>query len=599
MNDKKQRLTLPALLDKHQGQYTCIVTNLLGSIMHTVKVEALDHNIYKPKILERPHNQTIIVGMDAYFTCDVDGGSLTPEIHWAKVRDMESFDKTSSNSYVLFQSFQNKKELIIKNVDKSDEGLYICYVKNAAGKSQAAASLTVLDEFEAIEVPPKNITARVGADVSFHCGTPLEIRPFISWVRILDDRFIEIQNQSEVLRLDNITQSDEGEYHCVVGTSSKNALWETAWLTVDTQVKLENIDNSSLIILVVSVSAVVFVLIAIIFWTQRRLKKERDRKLQAINSAKAITAWTKKIIVERNNLSHPDSLVNAPVVRIERQPSSSRLRYGSENTTMTTLSEYELPLDPEWEFSRDKLTLGRTLGEGAFGKVLQADAFGLRHPGQNDVVAVKMLKEGHTDSEMIDLVSEMDMIKVIGRHINIINLLGACTQDGPLFVIVEFAEHGNLRDFLRKHRPTPGYERARESEVPALTEKQLISFSRQIAKGMEYLGSKKCIHRDLAARNVLVAEGFIMKIADFGLARDVHSNDYYRKMGDGRLPVKWMAPEALFHRRYTTQSDVWSFGILLWEIVTLGGTPYPSVPSIEKLFQLLRAGHRYKSPFIK
>ena len=166
-------------------------------------------------------------------------------------------------------------------------------------------------------------------------------------------------------------------------------------------------------------------------------------------------------------------------------------------------------------------------------------------------------------------------------------------------MIVEFAEHGNLRDFLRKHRPTPGYERARESEVPALTEKQLISFSRQIAKGMEYLGSKKCIHRDLAARNVLVAEGFIMKIADFGLARDVHSNDYYRKMGDGRLPVKWMAPEALFHRRYTTQSDVWSFGILLWEIVTLGGTPYPSVPSIEKLFQLLRAGHRYKLPFIK
>ena len=80
-----------------------------------------------------------------------------------------------------------------------------------------------------------------------------------------------------------------------------------------------------------------------------------------------------------------------------------------------------------------------------FCKVLQAEAFGLKHPGQNDVVAVKMLKEGHTDSEMIDLVSEMDMIKVIGRHINIINLLGACTQDGPLYVIVEFAEHGNLR----------------------------------------------------------------------------------------------------------------------------------------------------------
>lgn len=112
---------------------------------------------------------------------------------------------------------------------------------------------------------------------------------------------------------------------------------------------------------------------------------------------------------------------------------------------------------------------------------------------------------------------------------------------------------------------------------------------------MEYLATKLCIHRDLAARNVLVGEGHVMKIADFGLTRSIPNNDYYRKTTDGRLPVKWMAPEALFDRRYTVKSDVWSFGVLLWEIFSRGGNPYPSVP-VEKLFDLLKGGYRMERP---
>jgi serine/threonine protein kinase len=171
-----------------------------------------------------------------------------------------------------------------------------------------------------------------------------------------------------------------------------------------------------------------------------------------------------------------------------------------------------------------------------------AQANGLKNNGQVTVVAVKMLKEGHTDEDVKDLVCEMEVMKMIGTHINIINLLGCCSQDGPLYVIVEYAPHGNLRDFLRKHRPT-NYTDAvvhEKEKQQALTQKDLVSFAFQIARGMEYLASRKCIHRDLAARNVLVNDDFVMKIADFGLARDIHSQDYYRKTTDGRLPVKWM-----------------------------------------------------------
>jgi len=600
VNKAKQRLVISQLQKAHEGKYTCIISNAYGTINHTYIVEGLEHNIYGPKIIEKPYNQTIVVGMDAYFRCDVDAGGLAPVINWAKAKDVNNLDKSSKDSFILISGYENKNELVIHNASKKDSGLYVCFVQNSAGRAMEKAHLTVLADFEAVEHPPENISALTGSDVNFHCRTPLDIRPFISWVRIYEADIQTLAEQTEVLHLENVTASDAGEYACVIGTHTHNSFWETAFLSVTEvdpmmQTRIGQPHHTKLVVIVICVSALAMVFFIVVIVTYRRMRRERMKKLQAIQSAQAITAWTKKIIVERSNLSHPDSPITAPVVRIERQPSSSRIRLGSENTTLTTLSEYELPMDPEWEFPRENLAIGQTLGEGAFGKVLQAEALNLKQPGVASITAVKMLKEGHTDTEMIDLVSEMDMMKVIGRHMNIINLLGVCTQDGPLYVIVEFAEHGNLRDFLRKHRPASGYERA-NGEKPPLTEKQLVSFARQIAKGMEYLGSKKCIHRDLAARNVLVAEGYVLKIADFGLARDVHSNDYYRKMGDGRLPVKWMAPEALFHRRYTIQSDVWSFGILLWEIMTLGGTPYPSVPSIEKLFQLLREGHRMEKP---
>uniref|UniRef100_A0A3B3UB25 receptor protein-tyrosine kinase n=1 Tax=Poecilia latipinna TaxID=48699 RepID=A0A3B3UB25_9TELE len=268
-------------------------------------------------------------------------------------------------------------------------------------------------------------------------------------------------------------------------------------------------------------------------------------------------------------------------------------------TILAGVSEYELPYDPGWELPRERLTLGKPLGEGCFGQVVLAEAIGIdkNKPTRLTKVAVKMLKADATEKDLSDLISEMEMMKMIGKHKNIINLLGACTQGGPLYVVVEYASQGNLREYLRGRRPAglEYWSGLRQASLGSLEIRELVSAAYQVARGMSYLASKKCIHRDLAARNVLVTEDNVMKIADFGLARDIHHIDYYKKTTNGRLPVKWMAPEALFDRIYTHQSDVWSFGVLLWEIFTLGGSPYPGVP-VEELFKLLKEGHRMEKP---
>ncbi|XP_023348749.1 proto-oncogene tyrosine-protein kinase receptor Ret, partial [Eurytemora carolleeae] len=229
-----------------------------------------------------------------------------------------------------------------------------------------------------------------------------------------------------------------------------------------------------------------------------------------------------------------------------------------------------------------------------------------------------MLKPNHGASELQDLLSEYNLLKEVD-HPHVIKILGACTdRRGPLYLIIEYAKHGALRTFLRNCRNLfqVGDQNSRQrsfldsasaplsseflssptdESVYQINSTDLTNFAWQVSKGMVYLSEMKLVHRDLAARNVLVAEGKMCKISDFGLSRDVYTDEAYWKRSSGKLPIKWMAPESLRDHIYTSKSDVWGFGVLLWELVTLGSSPYPGVQP-DRLYPLLSAGYRMQRP---
>lgn len=605
---------------KDSGEYKCKLTGWNNKVSE-LKTELNVKKLMPPVVTveDEEISETKESGRLVELPCNVTGNPQ-PSVTWLHGKGetinqtIELGKKDCTNRKSGIYTVAGMTSLIFCEPDyQKHAGEYKCKADNSQGSDSKNMKLTINKEPELISWKTKESRAQ-GEAFKLTCIVRANPPAKIVW-RKLDENnktISEMNSTSKTVNIREISfgyleQKHAGRYRCIA-TNLFGTDQNEVTLSVPATKKIVQKISTSAIGGIIAV-AVIFLILLVLFavWYKRRVDNAYRKKYLAF----------------------------APDQKVELDPDRTLFEQSG-----------DLPYDPDWEFNPDKLTMIKTLGSGAFGQVWLAEGVGItmlnardksdvakkrrktitssksfrytRMPSmrykkskdggllkqeseQKTMVAVKTLKDDGGESDYKDLASELKILIHLGEHKNIVNLLGAVTMagKGKLKVIIEFCPHGDLISFLRGKRTEfqPIWEKYETDMSNEFTYIDLLLTSFQVAKGMEFLQDRKCVHRDLAARNVLIGPDYVMKIADFGMARDIYASEAYLKQTSGLLPVKWMAPESLFDKVYTSQSDVWSFGVLLWEVFTLGGSPYPGLP-MEDLYGFINDGKRMEKPDI-
>uniref|UniRef100_A0A3B3Q8J6 Tyrosine-protein kinase receptor n=1 Tax=Paramormyrops kingsleyae TaxID=1676925 RepID=A0A3B3Q8J6_9TELE len=547
-----------------------------------------------PEISMTHSNLTVIEGDNVTFTCNGSGAPL-PEVDWM-VRELHSIN--THQSFVYLPNVHSIN-LTLVNISRDDNSFVLtCIAENMVGMTNASVQLAVqfpptilkLDEPERRHDTCIEFTVR---------GFP---HPTLRWLykgkEISQSDYVRtemdiFQDYLEgCLTFKNPTHHNNGNYTLeasnFLGTATKTVYGHFLTppfsegtycgvpgdITPPTPTSVthrpdEGTFGVSIAVGLAGFACVVLVLLYVL------INKYGPRSKFGMKGPVAVISGEEDSASPLHHVNHGiitpctlDAAPDAVVIGMTRIPvieNPQYFRHGHNCNKPTTYVQH---------IKRRDIVLKRELGEGAFGKVFLAECYNLSPTKDKMLVAVKTLKDP-TLAARKDFQREAELLTNL-QHEHIVRFYGVCVDGDPLIMVFEYMKHGDLNKFLRAHGPdamilVDGQPLPTSGELGL---SQMLHIATQIAAGMVYLGSQHFVHRDLATRNCLVGNGLLVKIGDFGMSRDIYSTDYYRVGGHTMLPIRWMPPESIMYRKFTTESDVWSFGVILWEIFTYGKQPW-------------------------
>ncbi|KAK7504332.1 hypothetical protein BaRGS_00004636, partial [Batillaria attramentaria] len=561
------------------GDYACIA-NTSG---HELQVSSHAYLTVtkRLKFAPIPVDAQLEVDKVGFVDCHAEAES-PPTVRWVK-RGVPGFDLPP---HIKMQGSQ----LVFSPARRQDAGYYTCVATHPRqGLINATIHIDIVEK-PSMTMQAKNVTVFEGEPALLHCVAKGSPSPHITWYRdgqrVLPDprRYTIFRNGT--LELHKAFIEDNGMYSCIANNTAGIARREVYVRVTNPMEEEDNFNMvKTIIIAVCSAGAYLALVIGLTaFCSYRLLTKCRSHKSLPLKTENGDLHREQHELLmkdrdsgtqfrsDSDNRSHASAMSSHPSHSSQSQHSRSR---------RPSLDRFHYP--------RHELhTLG-IMGKGCFGDVFLAQARGMR-PGEPDLMVVvkSLLTKG--EREVRNFLSEMDMFARTD-HPNVVRMIGVCRETEPHFLITEYCDWGDLKQFLLATRSDNGRRGAR---IPALTMCQKLGMGQQVASGMEALATQGLVHGDVASRNVLLTSRLQLKVARPALCSDVYASEYY-PLHQRLVPLRWLPPEAVVEDVMTSAGDIWAFGVFLWEVMQLADLPYRLL-SDEEVLRALQLGHATLEP---